>query len=34
MSLVAATSRHSLDSMVQTLLPELEGARRMLGTLL
>jgi IclR family pca regulon transcriptional regulator len=34
MSLVAATSRHSLESMLETLLPELEGARRMLGTLL
>jgi IclR family pca regulon transcriptional regulator len=34
MSLVAATSRHSLESMLQTLLPELERARRMLGTLL
>jgi IclR family pca regulon transcriptional regulator len=34
MSLVTATSRHSPDSIVQTLLPELESARRMLGVLL
>jgi IclR family pca regulon transcriptional regulator len=34
MSLVAATSRHSLESMVDTLLPELESARRMLTSLL
>jgi IclR family pca regulon transcriptional regulator len=34
MSLVAATSRHSLESMLRALLPELESARRMLGTLL
>jgi IclR family pca regulon transcriptional regulator len=34
MSLVAATSRYSIESMLETLLPELEGARRMLGTLL
>ncbi|MDB5772092.1 MAG: IclR family transcriptional regulator, pca regulon regulatory protein [Burkholderiales bacterium] len=34
MSMVAATSRHSLESVIRTLLPELESARRMLGTLL
>lgn len=34
MSLVASTSRHSLETMLRTLLPELESTRRMLGTLL
>jgi IclR family pca regulon transcriptional regulator len=34
MSLVAATARHTLESMIATLLPELESARRMIGTLI
>lgn len=34
MSLVVSAARMSLDRMVNTLLPELESARRMLGTLL
>ncbi|MDX3905185.1 MAG: IclR family transcriptional regulator C-terminal domain-containing protein [Pigmentiphaga sp.] len=34
MSLVAATSRYTLDQMVEALLPELQGARRMLSAML
>ncbi|HEY9280176.1 MAG TPA: IclR family transcriptional regulator C-terminal domain-containing protein [Eoetvoesiella sp.] len=34
MSLVASTSRHSLESMIVNLLPELGSARQRLGTLL
>jgi IclR family pca regulon transcriptional regulator len=34
MSIVAATSRHSLQSMLDALLPELESARRMLESIL
>jgi IclR family pca regulon transcriptional regulator len=34
MSLVASASRYSIDRMIETLLPELESARRMLGSLL
>lgn len=34
MSLVAAIARHTPESMIRTLLPELESARSMIGTLL
>jgi IclR family pca regulon transcriptional regulator len=34
MSIVAASSRHSLQSMLDILLPELESARRMLESIL
>lgn len=34
MSVVTSTSRRTIKSMVENLLPELEGARRMLGTVL
>jgi IclR family pca regulon transcriptional regulator len=34
MSLVAASSRHTVESMRESLLPELESARRMLGSML
>jgi len=34
MSMVASVSRHSLENMIDTLLPQLEGARRTLAGLL
>lgn len=34
MSVVTSTSRHTTKSMIENLLPELEGARWMLGTML
>lgn len=34
MSLVASTARYTLESMTETLLPELQSARRMMATLL
>lgn len=34
MSVVTSTSRHTVEKMIENLLPELEGARRMLGAML